>query len=118
MTCQKAERYEEILPLADLYGEMLAYWNGKGWKDPSGHYPVTHLSLRAIALLKAGRKEEARLPAGSPHFILPAFPRPCYEHFYEARYLLHYEEGAYKEAIADIDTLLETHRDYYPFLPK
>ena len=47
--------------------------------------------------------------------MLPAFPARAYEHFYEARYLLRYEEGAYKEAIAYIDTLLETHRDYYPF---
>lgn len=75
MTCQKAERYEEMLPLADLYGEMLAYWNGKGWKDPSGHYPVTHLSLRAIALLKAGRKEEARdCLREARTYMLPAFP--------------------------------------------
>ncbi len=116
MTCRKTGRIEEMLPLTDLYGEMLAYWNGKGWRDPSGHYPVTHLALRAIALLETGRREEARDCLRQARiYMLPTFPARAYEHFYEARYLLCYEEGAYKEAIADIDTLIETHRDYFPF---
>lgn len=116
MTCLKTQAYEEMLPLADLYGDMLAYWNTKGWHDPSGHYPVTHLSLRTIALLKTGRIPEAqKCMEEARTYMRPDFPARAYEHFYEARYMLLLKEGKYKEAIANIDTLLETHRYYSPF---
>ncbi len=116
MTCIKREAYNEILPLADLYGEMLDYWNGQGWKDPSGHYPVTHLSFRAIGLLKTGRTGEASDCLNKAlSYMRPDCPARAYEHFYEARYMLRYDEGKYKEAIADIDTLLNTHQYYFSF---
>lgn len=116
MTCVKLESYEELLPLADRYGAMLDYWGGQGWKDSSGHYLVTHQAFRAIGLLKTGRIKEANecLEQARP-YMRPDFPARAYEHFYEARYMLHYNEGKYKEAIADIDTLLNAHQYHYPF---
>lgn len=116
MTCLKTEAHDELLPLSDLYGDMLKYWHGQGWKDPSGHYMVTYHSLRAIALLKAERIQEAEICLDKARtYILPAFPARAYEHFYEACCMLLYREGKFKEAIAYVDTLLDTHRHYYPF---
>lgn len=116
MSCIKTEAFDELLPLADCYGEMLTYWNEKGWQDPSGHYPVTHLSLRAIAFLMANRMSEAGDCLGKAReYIRPDFPARAYEHFYEACYLYMYKEEKYKEAVAYVDTLMETHRDYFPF---
>lgn len=117
MTCIKTEAFEELLPLADHYGDMLAYWNEKGWYDPSGHCPVTYHSLRSIAFLKVDRVSEAQdCLEKAREYMRPEFPARAYEHFYEACYMYMYEKGEYKEAIAQVDTLMETHRDYFPFL--
>ena len=116
MTCMKRETYDEIFSLSDSYDEMLRYWNEQGWKDPSGHYFVTRLAFRAIALLKADQIQKANdcLNEALP-YIRPDFPARAYEHFYEARYMLRYKEGKYEEAIADIDTLLNTHQYHSTF---
>lgn len=108
--CKNADFY------TDFYGVMLEYWKGKGWQEPTGHYDVTHLSLKAKVEVMSGNHDDAkRLLDEAKEYIRPEYPANAYEHYYEANTLLLKAERKYDEAIANVDTLLEAHSCYYPF---
>ncbi len=116
ITAFRAGDYERISVYAPLYGEYVQWHGRTGMPDPTGHYKVTALAFEAMTLLGRGRYPEAQAlldeAAGS---IRPDIPARAYEHFYEARRELRSIQGDYEGAVADADTLLSTHRDYYPF---
>lgn len=119
MSCMKIKDYETAYFYADFYGVMLDYWKGKGWQEPTGHYDVTNLSLKAMIQVLSGNLDEAKeLLDVAKNYISPEYPANAYEHYYEANALLLKAEQKYDEAIANVDTLLEAHSSYYPFYLK
>lgn len=119
MTCMELKDYKTADSYADFYGDMLNYWRNKGWEEPTGHYDVTYLSLKAMAQLSMGNMESAkRMLDEAANYVHPKFPANAYEHYYEAKCLLLQREHKYDEAIANVDTLLHTHSYYYPFYLK
>lgn len=117
--CVKIKGMDEIEAVSGKYNEILDYWLDRGWKDASGHCPVTAFSFQSIALLKSGdiKGAGACLDKARP-YMRNDLPARAYEHYYEAAYMLSAEQKLYKEAIANIDTLLQMHRYYYPFYLK
>ena len=115
ITSLRAGNYERVSAYAPLYREYVEWQERTGMRDPTGHYRVTALSFEAMTLLGRGRYRDAQAlldeAAGS---IRPDIPARAYEHFYEARRELRSVLGDYAGAVADADTLLSTHRDYYP----
>lgn len=118
-TCVKTKGVEELHSVADKYSEIVNYWLNNGWKDASGHCPVTIYSFKSIAMLKSGDISQALfyLQEARP-LMRKDLPARAYEHYYEAAYMLAAEQRSYKQAITYIDTLLEMHRYYYPFYLK
>lgn len=116
MTCMELKDYKTADFYADFYGDMLNYWKNKGWEEPTGHYDVTYLSFKAMAQLSMGNMESAKMMLNeAANYIRPNFPANAYEHYYAAKCLLLQREHKYDEAIAIVDTLLNTHSYYYPF---
>ena len=117
--CVKIKGKAEIRSVSDKYSEIFSYWQDKGWKDASGHCPVTALAFRSIALLKSGDIAGADqcLRQARP-YMRNDLPARAYEHYYEAAYMLSAEQKSHEQAIAYIDTLLDMHQYYYPFYLK
>lgn len=119
LVCVKIKEKDEIEAVSGKYNEILDYWLDKGWKDASGHCPVTAFSFQSIALLKSGDIKGAGACLDKARsYMRNDLPARAYEHYYEAAYMLSAEQKLYKEAIANIDTLLQMHRYYYPFYLK
>lgn len=95
------------------YGEAVNAWLAKGWRDPNGHFVVTALAFKASGSINAGDMLRARCVLDSASaFMLPALPARAYEHYYDVRSRYNELVGNYPAAVADIDTLLETHHDF------
>lgn len=81
------------------------------WTDATGHYPVTALSFLAEnAYLNRNTLEARNLLDSASVFIDRNLPARAYEHFYDIRSRVRAELGDFAGALADVDTLLETHR--------
>ena len=79
--------------------------------DSTGHYQVTALAFKAENALLNAEISKARLLLDSASLLtVKTIPARAYEHFYEARSLMYASEGDYAASLADIDTLLNTHR--------
>lgn len=116
MTCMDLKDYKTADFYADFYGDMLNYWKNKGWEEPTGHYDVTYLSLKAMAQLLMENPEPAKkMLDEAKNYMHPNFPANAYEHYYAAKCIQLQQEHKYDEAIANVDTLLKTHSYYYPF---
>ncbi|MBD5355746.1 MAG: helix-turn-helix domain-containing protein [Bacteroides sp.] len=83
------------------------------WIDPTGHYPATAFAFKGAEAFSKGQTEEAKAlldSAGS--YVIPSLPSRAYEHLYEVGCVVKASEGNRKGAIADVDTLLATHKDF------
>ncbi|MDE6290205.1 MAG: helix-turn-helix domain-containing protein [Muribaculaceae bacterium] len=81
------------------------------WLDPTGHYPVTALAFRAEnAYISEDPLEARNLLDSAASLIKTELPARAYEHFYDVRSRFRSSQGDYKGALADVDTLLKTHR--------
>lgn len=83
------------------------------WNDSTNHYPVTALAFKAENAFSNGNIALAKSlldSAGSK--ILPALPSRAYEHLYAVRCIARAADSDWKGAIADVDTLLVTHKDF------
>lgn len=81
------------------------------WTDPSGHYPVTALAFRAEnAYLDRNSSKARNLLDSASNFIDKNLPARAYEHFYDVRSRVRADNGDFSGALADVDTLLMTHK--------
>lgn len=83
------------------------------WIDPTGHYPVSALAFKADESFSKGDIPMAReLLDSAAAKVLPNLPSRAYEHLYAVRCRVRASESDWAGAIADIDTLLNTHKDF------
>ena len=81
--------------------------------DTTGHYPVTALAFVAESeLTKNDTETSAALLDSAERFMIKILPARAYEHFYFTRANLRSHIGNYSGALADVDTLLATHRNF------
>ena len=81
------------------------------WSDPSGHYPVTALAFLAENAYLASDNQKARHLLDSALLLINKdLPARAYEHFYDVRSRFRAAQCDFKGALADVDTLLNTHR--------
>lgn len=81
------------------------------WSDPTGHYPVTALAFQAEnAYLHKNSLTARNLLDSASIFIDRNLPARAYEHFYYVRSRVRAGNGDFTGALADVDTLLDTHR--------
>lgn len=89
------------------------------WTDSTGHYPVSALAFRAQNAFSKGNIHQANeLLDSAFKSIRPSFPARAYEHFYAVRCIVRAYDSQPDDAIADIDTLLSTHKDFPWFYVK
>lgn len=101
---------EEGLAYADMV-ENLSRRNN--WTDSTGHYPVSALAFKAAAALSDNNHSLAKEYIDSAGaYMIPTLPSRAYEHLYQVRCLARADEGNWLGAIADVDTLLSTHKEY------
>ena len=83
------------------------------WLDSTGHYPVTALAFKAENAFSKGNIVLARefLDSASKK-VLPNLPSRAYEHLYAVRCRVRATDSDWPGAIADVDTLLATHKDF------
>lgn len=116
MAAEKKGDVKKMTEYATLFNDLVDWREANDIHDPSGHYPVAARALRARVFLKENKTNEARqLLNEAEHFIRPHIPGNAYEQFYEARFQLHYSERAYEKALADINVLLDAHKEFYAF---
>ena len=85
------------------------------WTDPTGHYPVTSLAFQAEkAYLNGHSLKAGHLLDSAITFINKNLPARAYEHFYDVRSRVRATNKDISGALADIDTLLKTHK-YFPW---
>ena len=81
------------------------------WTDPTGHYPVTALAFQAEnAYLNNNRLKAGILLDSAWTLVDRNLPARAYEHFYEVRSRVRADNKDFSGALADVDTLLKTHR--------
>ncbi len=81
--------------------------------DSTGHYPVTALAFKAEDAFSNGDLRQAKALLDSAQLkVLPALPSRAYEHLYEVRCKVRASDADWVGAIADVDTLLKTHKDF------
>lgn len=116
MTALKINDSVKLSLYASKYAEILAGRYKVNMGDPDAHFTVTSIAFRAQALLSQGKVAEAeRLLNEAQQAILPTVPARAYEHYYEARIRQYILQKRYKDALANVDILLETHTGYFPF---
>lgn len=116
MAAEKKDDAKMMAEYATLFNNLVDWREATDKNDPSGHYPVAARALRARVLLKENKTNEARqLLNEAEHFIRPHIQGNAYEQFYEARFQLHYSKKEYDKALADIDILLEAHKEFPAF---
>ncbi len=83
------------------------------WIDSTGHYPVSALAFKAEDSFSKGNIQLAReLLDSAVTKVLPTLPSRAYEHLYEVRCKVRAASSNWVGAIADVDTLLKTHKDF------
>lgn len=83
------------------------------WSDSTRHYPVTALAFRAQDEFSQGNIRQTRALLDSANsLMLPALPPRAYEHLFEVRCLVRASDNDRSGAIADVDTLLATHKNF------
>lgn len=89
------------------------------WDDSTGHYLVTAMAFKAHDAFLKGEIGMARelLDSASSRMI-PSLPARAYEHLYEVRCKVRSHDADWNAAIADVDTLLNTHKDFPWFYVK
>lgn len=101
---QSAHAYAAITESASRAGIL---------KDTTAHFPVTALALEAQAAFNRRNREEARhLLDSASRLLQPSQPSRAYEHLYEVRALVRAADNDAAGAVADVDTLLATHRGF------
>lgn len=81
--------------------------------DTTGHYPVSALAFRAEEAFSKGEVDSAKILLDSASLkMLPTLPPRAYEHFYAVRCKVRATDSNWDGAIADVDTLLKTHKDF------
>lgn len=81
------------------------------WTDPTGHYPVTALAFQAEnAYLNSNSLRARNLLDSAGTYIHKDLPARAYEHFYDVRSRVRADNDDFSGALADVDTLLKTHR--------
>ncbi|MDE5789744.1 MAG: helix-turn-helix transcriptional regulator [Muribaculaceae bacterium] len=90
-----------------------------GWRDTTGHYPVSAMAFKAEDSFSKGDINCARelLDSASKN-VLPHLPSRAYEHLYAVRCKVRAADSNWNGAIADADTLLATHKDFPWFFLK
>lgn len=84
-----------------------------GWTDSTGHYPVSALAFKAQDNFLKGDLPKARfLLDSAASLVLPNLPSRAYEHLYEVRCEVKAAQSDWPGALADVDTLLRTHKDF------
>ncbi|MDE6338134.1 MAG: helix-turn-helix transcriptional regulator [Muribaculaceae bacterium] len=83
------------------------------WNDATCHYPVSALAFKAEdSFSKRDMKSTKTLLDSANSKILPTLPSRAYEHFYAVRCKVRAADANWEGAIADVDTLLKTHKDF------
>ncbi len=81
------------------------------WCDSTMHYRVTALAFEAENALANNHLEHAdKLLDSAANLIKTDLPARAYEHFYDTRSRTRAAKGDFAGALADVDTLLITHR--------
>lgn len=81
--------------------------------DSTGHYPATALAFMAEEAFTGGDVERARALLDSASGLMRQWlPPRAYEHLYAVRCRVRAADADWAGAIADADTLLNTHRDF------
>lgn len=81
--------------------------------DTTGHYPVSALAFKAEESFSKGDIQQANtLLDSASSEILPVLPSRAYEHLYAVRCKIRAADSNWEGAIADVDTLLKTHKDF------
>lgn len=81
------------------------------WTDPTGHYPVTALAFQAENAYLNNNSLKAGILLDSAWTLVDRnLPARAYEHFYDVRSRVRADNEDFSGALADVDTLLKTHR--------
>lgn len=84
---------------------------GELWSDSTKHYRVTALAFEAENALNENHLTDAEMLLDSASNLMREdLPARAYEHFYETRCRTRVAEGNFSGALADVDTLLTTHK--------
>ena len=96
------------------YARMVEnYSTLNNWNDTTGHYPVSALAFKAEKAFSKGDMQRAKTLLDSASLrILPTLPARAYEHLYAVRCMVRAADSNWEGAIADTDTLLNTHKDF------
>lgn len=80
------------------------------WTDSTAHYTVTALAFEAEDALNKNLLKQADLLLDSASYLMKnSLPARAYEHFFEIRCRTRAVKKDYQGALADVDTLLNTH---------
>ncbi len=116
MTSRMLGDNDPLAAAAGSYNEAVDYRLSTGWDDPTGHFRVTAAGMQALAECRAGCPDRAFSRLDSARILInPSLPSRAYEQYYLARALVAASVRDYDMALACADTLMATHRDYYPF---
>ncbi len=101
----------EMHKAGDRYAEIVRRKVSEGsWSDSTMHYRVTALAFEAENALNKKQINKADNLLDSAYAIMKNdLPARAYEHFYETRCRARASEGNFSGALADVDTLLNTH---------
>lgn len=112
MTARMLGDEETMDSAARRYEEEVGYYLANGWNDPTAHFRVTSLAMNALN--RSDGDDVSRIDSART-LINPTLPARAYEHFYLVEALVSARKGDYSRALAAVDTLMATHRDYYSF---
>lgn len=101
----------EMQKAADRYGDLVRNMVKQNlWKDSTNHYLVTALAFEAENRLNEKNLAEANILLDSASSMMrKEIPARAYEHFFDTRCRTRAAEGNFSGALADVDTLLNTH---------
>lgn len=102
----------EMQKAGDRYAFMVErMMNDDSWNDSTRHYRVTALAFEAEnALIKNNIRETEMLLDSASNMMRKELPARAYEHFYDTRSRARAAKGNFTGALADVDSLLQTHR--------
>lgn len=104
---------------AGLRFAALVEENGRinNWCDSIGHYPASALAFKAAHAFSEENIGKAKeLLDSASTLINPRFPARAYEHLYSVRCNVRLADRDWSGAVAHVDTLLATHKDFPWFL--
>lgn len=94
------------------YAGEVEFMKRLGWNDSTRHFDVTALALKASALARSDRRRALALSDSASAMRRKDLPARAYEHLFDVRADLDADGGNFREAVLNIDTLIDTHSGF------